>query len=79
MRAKLTFALQLNTVILDKSEESDYAFDVEFQAGMDFEMKTQTQRKKLKVSSTNQQPNRLGFKNKFDIPKFAGRCNDWVQ
>ena len=58
MRAKLTFALQLNTVILDKSEESDYAFDVEFQAGMDFEMKTQKQIKKIEglIDKSTAQP-----------------------
>ena len=92
MQAKLTFALQLNTVILDKSEESDDAFDIEFQAGNKFEVKLQTQIKEIEglIDRSTAQPidshfpqpitsRIMGVKMpKFDIPKFSGRYKDWI-
>ena len=45
IQVKLTFALQLITIVLDKSEESDNAFDFEFQTVKVFELKLQTQEK----------------------------------
>ena len=92
MQAKLTFALQLNTVILDKSEESDDAFDIEFQAGNEFEVKLQTQIQEIEglIDRSTAQPidshfpqprtsRTMGVKMpKFDIPKFSGRYKDWI-